>query len=60
MVSAMEYRWCWCEPHETLGGEDDGEDDLDLFQEVICCVGVAIGKGGKHCIGEFIMLFLLL
>ena len=36
------------DPHATLGGEDDSEDDLNLLEEVIGGITVAIGEGSEH------------
>ena len=35
------------DPHDTLGSEDDREDDLNLLQEVVGGVAVAIGERGE-------------
>ena len=44
----MRYEAKRYDPHRALGGENDGEDDLDLLQEIIGGVGVAVRKRGKH------------
>ena len=36
------------DPHAALGGEDDSEDDLNLLEEVIGGIAVAIGEGSEH------------
>ena len=36
------------DPHDTLGGEDDGEDDLNLLQEVIGGITVSIRERGEN------------
>ena len=36
------------DPHAALGGEDDSEDDLNLLQEVIGGVGVAVRERGEY------------
>ena len=36
------------DPHEALAGEDDGEDDLDFFQELIHRICVTVWQRGEH------------
>ena len=36
------------DPHDALGGEDDGEDDFNLLKEVVGGIAVTIGEGGEN------------
>ena len=35
------------DPHAALRGEDDGKNDLNLFQKVVGGIAVPIGEGGE-------------
>ena len=48
----MSYEAQGNDSHDALSSEDDGEDDLDLLQEVIGCIAISIGEGGEYSQGD--------